>query len=207
MTSSRAGSFVVWMLLAMPSGGASPCLAAEAPLQALLDLMAEGKTETDLGHFDSAIQALTTVVDSPEAPPSLRAEALVRLGAARRGAGDAQGAFAAFERASREPGLDAERKALLVRAPRRSGPGKGPVGEDVAAGLVHRRPIRSRAADLGDRLAGCPPGEARLSRHAGLSPPPGWLALRRLPADRGRERAQRGRIPGCQRRGQLQGER
>ena len=78
--------------------------------------MAEGKTETDLGHFDSAIQALTTVVDSPEAPPSLRAEALVRLGAARRGAGDAQGAFAAFERASREPGLDAERKALLVRA-------------------------------------------------------------------------------------------
>jgi hypothetical protein len=117
MTSSRPGPLVVFTLLAtLVAGGAVPCLAADAPPQALLDLMAEGKTETDLGHFDPAIQALTAVVDSPDAPPSLRAEALVRLGAARRGAGDAQGAYAAFERASMEPGLDAGGKALLVRA-------------------------------------------------------------------------------------------
>jgi hypothetical protein len=82
----------------------------------LLDLMAQGKTETDLGHYDVAIRALAAIVDSPEAPPAFRLEALVRLGVARRAAGDADGAFQAFESAAHSPALDADAKALLVQA-------------------------------------------------------------------------------------------
>jgi hypothetical protein len=89
---------------------------AAAPNQKLLDLMAEGKTETDLGHYDVAMRALGAIVDAPDAPPVLRAEALVRLGVARRGAGDREGAVQSFERAAKAPGLDSATKALLVQA-------------------------------------------------------------------------------------------
>jgi len=89
---------------------------AAAPNQKLLDLMAEGKTETDLGHYDVAMRALSVIVDAPDAPPVLRAEALVRLGVARRGAGDREGAVRSFERAAKAPGLDSATKALLAQA-------------------------------------------------------------------------------------------
>ncbi len=54
--------------------------------------------------------------DAGDATPALRAEALVRLGAARRGAGDLEGAVQSFERASKAPGTDHDTKALLVQA-------------------------------------------------------------------------------------------
>jgi hypothetical protein len=82
----------------------------------VLDLMAQGKAETDLGHYDAAIRALTSVVEAEDATPALRAEGLVRLGAARRGASDFEGALQAFERASKAPGANRETKALLVQA-------------------------------------------------------------------------------------------
>jgi tetratricopeptide (TPR) repeat protein len=101
---------------ALVAGRPSAAMAAEAvPNQKLLDLMAEGKAETDLGRYDAAIRALSAIVDAPDAPPALRAEALVRLGAARRAAGDFEGALQAFEQASKAPGLDSETKALLVQ--------------------------------------------------------------------------------------------
>lgn len=103
------------MLVATVSGPSLRAQGATAP-PPLLDLMAQGKTETDLGHYDVAIRALAAIVDSPEAPPAFRLEALVRLGVARRAAGDADGAFQAFESAAHSPALDADAKALLVQA-------------------------------------------------------------------------------------------
>jgi hypothetical protein len=171
------------VLLAMLAAGTlvavplSRAQAAAAPPPALLDLMAQGKTETDLGHYDVAIRALTTVVDSPEAPPAFRLEALVRLGVARRAAGDAEGAFQAFESAAHSPALDADSKALLVQAlggampgakrwaeiwPRVSFAVDGPspkrrtltvVWPDAAASAAHRgdsATVRFTDADLGD---------------------------------------------------------
>jgi tetratricopeptide (TPR) repeat protein len=107
-------SLTAGMLVSAPPSAA---LAAETvPDQKLLDLMAEGKTETDLGHYDVAIRALSAIVEAPEAPPALRDEALVRLGAARRAAGDFAGALESFQRVAKAPSLDAQTKALLVQA-------------------------------------------------------------------------------------------
>ena len=107
-------SLAAGMLVSAPP---SPAIAANTvPNQKLLDLMAEGKTETDLGHYDVAIRALSAIVASPEAPPALRDEALVRLGAARRAAGDFAGALESFQRVAKSPSLDADTKALLVQA-------------------------------------------------------------------------------------------
>ena len=103
---SLSALFLLASLLAGPA----------TPKEKLLDLMAEGKTETDLGHYDVAMRALGAIVDAPDAPAALRAEALVRLGAAGRAAGDFEGALKAFERASKAPGLDRETKALLIQA-------------------------------------------------------------------------------------------
>ena len=108
------GSLVAGPLL--PTGSSAAIAADTAPNQKLLDLMAEGKTETDLGHYDVAIRALSAIVEAPEAPPALRDEALVRLGAARRAAGDFAGALESFQRVAKAPSLDAQTKALLVQA-------------------------------------------------------------------------------------------
>jgi hypothetical protein len=115
MKSSRIGRWRASVLAAAVAALSAAVFAAE-PASRLLDLMAQGKTETDLGHFDAAIRALGTIVDAPEASPALRAEALVRLGVARRGAGDFEGALQAFQRVANTPGLDAPTKALLVEA-------------------------------------------------------------------------------------------
>jgi tetratricopeptide (TPR) repeat protein len=117
MTRSLASRLLRACLVAGALVAARPSVAAQAaPNQKLLDLMAQGKAETDLGHYDDAIRALSTVSDAADATPALRAEALVRLGAARRGAGDLEGAVLSFERASKAPGTDRETKALLVQA-------------------------------------------------------------------------------------------
>jgi type II secretory pathway component HofQ len=63
-----------------------------------------------------AIRALSAVVEAREASPTLRDEALVRLGAARRAGGDFEGALEAFQRVAKAPSLDSETKALLVQA-------------------------------------------------------------------------------------------
>src|SRR5262249_59438988 len=82
----------------------------------LQDLMAEGKSETDVGHADVAIRAFTAVVDDAETPPALRAEALVRLAAARRASGDRDGALRTFQEAAKARGANSETQALLVQA-------------------------------------------------------------------------------------------
>ena len=116
---ARASRFLLASLAAGALVAASPSatLAAEAAQdQKLLDLMAQAKAETDLGQYAAAIRTLTALTDAAEATPAMRAAALVRLGVARRGAGDREGAVQSFERASKAPGLDSETKALLVRA-------------------------------------------------------------------------------------------
>jgi hypothetical protein len=103
-------------VLAVLAGGVPSAPAAEdAATRVLLDKMTQGKMDTDLGRYDAAIAAFTEVVSSREATPALRAEALVRLGVARRESGDPEGAFHAFERAAKDPGLDRDTKAVLVR--------------------------------------------------------------------------------------------
>lgn len=115
MTLTSAGRFLLMSLIAGALlGPVPPALSAEE--QKLLDLMAQAKTETDLGQYDAAIRTLTALTEAAEATPALRAAALVRLGVARRGAGDREGAVQSFERASKAPGLDSEPKALLVQA-------------------------------------------------------------------------------------------
>ena len=96
--------------------GLAAVVRAEEPSAHILDLLAQGKTETDLGHYDLAIGALTEVTEAKEASPTQRVEALVRLGVARRGAGDVTGALAAFEQAARAEGREAATTALLVQA-------------------------------------------------------------------------------------------
>jgi hypothetical protein len=96
--------------------GSLPAHADEAANPRLIDLLAQGKTETDLGHYDLAMRALSTVAEAKEASPAQRVEGLVRLGVARRGAGDFAGALQAFEQASRTPARDSATTALLVQA-------------------------------------------------------------------------------------------
>jgi hypothetical protein len=92
-------------------------LGAEASANpTLADRLAEAKAQTDLGQFEVATHTLRAVIDAPDATPAQRAEALMRLGAARRGAGDHAGSAKAFERAGQAPGLDREMKKVLVRA-------------------------------------------------------------------------------------------
>jgi len=102
--------------LAAAARPAAALATGPATNQNLLDQMAEAKAETDLGRYDAAIRALSAIIVAPDAAPALRDEALIRLGVARRGAGDFEGAFKAFERASKAPSLDRDNKALLVQA-------------------------------------------------------------------------------------------
>jgi hypothetical protein len=127
-TSPVVGVLLAWLAAGMlVASQPSAAIAADTvPNQRLLDLMAEGKTETDLGHYDVAIRALSAIVEAPEAPPALRDEALVRLGAARRAAGDFAGALESFQRVAKAPSLDAQTKALLVR--HSAGHCRGPTG-------------------------------------------------------------------------------
>jgi hypothetical protein len=115
MTSTSGRRFLLRSLVAGVLLRTVP-LALAAEEQKLLDLMAQAKTETDLGQYDAAVRTLTALAEAPEATPALRAAALVRLGVARGGSGDREGAVLSFERASKAPGLDSETKALLVQA-------------------------------------------------------------------------------------------
>jgi hypothetical protein len=104
---------LVWVLmasLAIPTA----VVAADDPA-ALTDLMAKGKLAADLGRHDEAVAAFAAVADAPKVSDPMRAEALVRLGAARRSAGDDEGALHAFERAwSDHASRDPQALAVLV---------------------------------------------------------------------------------------------
>jgi hypothetical protein len=72
--------------------------------------------EADLGHPKVAAAAFESVARSPEATPQQRWESLVRLGVARRDAGDADGSTAAVEAAFRGHGKDPEALHFLLLA-------------------------------------------------------------------------------------------
>ncbi len=79
-------------------------------------LMTQGKLDVDMGHEVEAGKAFEAVANDPGAPPSLRAEALVRLGLVRRGAGDDRGATEAFARVWKDYRQDKEALAELIQA-------------------------------------------------------------------------------------------
>jgi len=87
-------------------------VAAEEPAQAL----ARGKLEADLGHPVVAAEAFASVAQAAQATEQQRWEALVRLGVARREAGDAEGSVAAFEEAFRRYGKEKEALSFLILA-------------------------------------------------------------------------------------------
>jgi hypothetical protein len=91
---------------------AAAALGAEEPADAL----ARGKLESDLGHPAVAAEAFASVARSEQATSPQRWEALVRLGVARRDAGDAIGSAAAFEDAFRRYGKDPEALHFLLLA-------------------------------------------------------------------------------------------
>ena len=116
MKTARTRRFSTALRIALAVVAMASGKAAAMQSQDLLDLMAQGKTETDLGHYDAAIVALDAIVKAPEAPAEFRMEALVRLGVARRASHDFEGALQAFERVAGAPELDSATKALLVQA-------------------------------------------------------------------------------------------
>ena len=107
-------AFAVALMWGVGLGGA-------ARADTLAEQMTKGKLEADLGHADAAAATFAAVAKDPAAPPSLQAEALVRLGAARRDAGDAKGSVAAFERVIKEhPGDEAASARTRIRCATRS---------------------------------------------------------------------------------------
>jgi hypothetical protein len=97
---------------------AAAAVSAEEPADAL----ARGKLESDLGHPAVAAEAFTSVARSEQATVPQRWEALVRLGVARRDAGDAVGSVSAFEDAFRRYGKDPEALRFLLVALERAVP-------------------------------------------------------------------------------------
>ncbi len=93
-------------------------MSAEEPADALT----RGKLESDLGHPAVAAEAFASVARSEQATAPQRWEALVRLGVARRDAGDATGSASAFEDAFRRYGKDPEALRFLLVALERAVP-------------------------------------------------------------------------------------
>jgi hypothetical protein len=100
---------MAWVVLAVLAAVAA---SAEEPAQTL----ARGKLEADLGHHAVAAEAFASVAHAPQATVPQRWEALVRLGVARRDAGDAKGSADAFEESWRTYGKDPEALRFLLGA-------------------------------------------------------------------------------------------
>ena len=107
---------MVWVVMA----GLAAIAGAEEPAAAL----ARGKLEADLGHHAVAAEAFASVAQESEASVPQRWEALVRLGVARRDAGDASGSVDAFEEAYRSYGKDPEALRFLLEAVGSALPGR-----------------------------------------------------------------------------------
>lgn len=87
-------------------------------------LMTEGKLAADLGNHDQASAAFQAVADDQSAPPSLRWEALVRLGLVRSAAGEPEASAEAFRSVAADYADDAEAMHFLTRAVTSGLPGK-----------------------------------------------------------------------------------
>jgi hypothetical protein len=114
---------------------------AEDPTAAL----ARGKLEADLGHHAVAAEAFASVAQAAEATVPQRWEALVRLGVARREAGDAKGSADTFEEAFRTYGKDPEALRFLLEAVGSALPGRErweEVWKDVVVRVDRRVPER-----------------------------------------------------------------
>jgi hypothetical protein len=114
---------------------------AEEPAEAL----ARGKLEADLGHHTVAAEAFASVARAPDASVPQRWEALVRLGVARRDAGEAKGSADAFEEAFLAYGKDPEALRFLLQAAGSALPGRerwDEVWSQVILGVDRRVPER-----------------------------------------------------------------
>ncbi len=101
----------MFALATMLLAGPGP-VAAETPAEALT----RGKLEADMGRLQSASAAFEAVAHASDATPEQRWEALVRLGVARRAAGDARGSADAFEETWRSYRGDPEAVRFLLQA-------------------------------------------------------------------------------------------
>jgi hypothetical protein len=143
---------------------AAVAASAEEPAQAL----ARGKLEADLGHHTVAAEAFASVARMPQAAAPERWEALVRLGVARRDAGDARGSADAFEEAWRTHGKDPEALRFLLQAVGSALPGQErweKVWREVALEVDRRTPERPevRVTWPGVPYGLCPCSGARVS--------------------------------------------
>jgi len=131
---------LAWSIVAVLAAVAA---SAEDPGQALV----RGKLEADLGHHAVAAEAFASVARAPGATAPQRWEALVRLGVARRDAGDAKGSVEALEEAFRTHGKDPEALRFLLQALGSALPGRErweEVWGQVVVGVDRRDPERPR---------------------------------------------------------------
>ncbi|MDA2924348.1 hypothetical protein MYX65_06775 [Acidobacteria bacterium AH-259-L09] len=120
---------VLSLVVTAPGGTGS---AAEAPKQrapaeqrqGLVALMTQGKLEVDLGNYQVASEAFSSIADDETAPAALRWEALVRLGLARSAAGDFRGSADAFKKVRANYSGDPEAVRFLISAVAGAIPGK-----------------------------------------------------------------------------------
>ena len=130
-----------------------------------------------------------------------RWEALVRLGVARRDAGDAEGSADAFEEAFRTYGKDPEALRFLLAGGGQRAARAGALGGGVEAGDARRGPARSRASGGARHVAGRPVRPVPVLGHADGPRLPGRRPPGRLPAVRRHLGPERGRAAGCPRAG------
>jgi hypothetical protein len=102
------------LLFALLSGVGVPGGSPFAIAGTAEELMTKGKLAADLGDPLGAEQAFTKVVADAGTPESARAEALVRLGVVQRALGKTRASAAAFHKAMRSPGRDAQVTRLLA---------------------------------------------------------------------------------------------
>lgn len=86
--------------------------------------MTQGKLEVDLGNYEAASEAFSSVAGDESAPDALRWEALVRLGLARLAVGDSQGGADAFNKVTGGYRDDREAIRFLISAVAGAGQGK-----------------------------------------------------------------------------------
>ena len=103
---------LIVLALVTAAAAIAPALAQEAGP----DPLTSAKLAADLGDGAEAERLLASVAEDASAPAARRGEALVRLGALRRGRGDSVGANEAFRAALARGGSDLGVLALLARS-------------------------------------------------------------------------------------------
>ncbi len=87
-------------------------------------LMTKGKLQADLGNYEIATEAFSSIAEDETAPKALRWEALVRLGLVRSAAGDARKGLEAFRTVQAKYSEEPEAVRFLTYAVARSVLGK-----------------------------------------------------------------------------------